>query len=43
MGAYAGRDLSESPVLTLLDLKLPKVAGPDRGAFAKTGAPGDCA
>ena len=26
-GAYAGRDTSEQPMLTLLDLKLPKVPG----------------
>ncbi|MGA2590881.1 MAG: response regulator [Bryobacteraceae bacterium] len=26
-GAYAGRDLSDLPVLTLLDLNLPKVSG----------------
>ena len=29
MGAYAGRDTSDSPTLTLLDLKLPKVSGLD--------------
>ncbi len=29
MGAYAGRDISEVPALTLLDLKLPKVSGLD--------------
>ena len=28
-GAYAGRDTSELPTLTLLDLKLPKVSGLD--------------
>jgi two-component system response regulator len=28
-GAYAGRDTSELPALTLLDLKLPKVSGLD--------------
>ncbi len=28
-GAYAGRDTSDSPTLTLLDLKLPKVSGLD--------------
>jgi len=28
-GAYAGRDISELPILTLLDLNLPKVAGLD--------------
>jgi len=26
-GAYAGRDLKEAPVVTLLDLKLPKIDG----------------
>ena len=29
MGAYAGRDTSDLPSLTLLDLKLPKVSGLD--------------
>lgn len=29
MGAYAGRDTSDLPALTLLDLKLPKVSGLD--------------
>ncbi|MGO8817434.1 MAG: response regulator [Terriglobia bacterium] len=29
MGSYAGRDTSELPTLTLLDLKLPKVSGLD--------------
>jgi len=29
MGAYAGRDTSDLPTLTLLDLKLPKVSGLD--------------
>jgi len=29
VGAYAGRDVSEFPALTLLDLKLPKVSGLD--------------
>ena len=28
-GAYAGRDTSDMPALTLLDLKLPKVSGLD--------------
>lgn len=28
-GAYAGRDPADIPMLTLLDLKLPKVSGPD--------------
>jgi two-component system response regulator len=28
-GAYAGRDISDFPTLTLLDLKLPKVSGLD--------------
>ena len=28
-GAYAGRDASDTPTLTLLDLKLPKVSGLD--------------
>ena len=28
-GAYAGRDISDLPTLTLLDLKLPKVSGLD--------------
>src|SRR5208282_6735168 len=28
-GAYAGRDASDFPALTLLDLKLPKVSGLD--------------
>ncbi len=28
-GAYAGRDTSDMPTLTLLDLKLPKVSGMD--------------
>ncbi len=28
-GAYAGRDTSDVPALTLLDLKLPKVSGLD--------------
>jgi two-component system, response regulator len=28
-GAYAGRDTSDVPILTLLDLKLPKVSGLD--------------
>ena len=28
-GAYAGRDTSEIPTLTLLDLKLPKISGLD--------------
>ena len=28
-GAYAGRDISDIPTLTLLDLKLPKVSGLD--------------
>jgi CheY-like chemotaxis protein len=29
MGTYAGRDTSDFPTLTLLDLKLPKVSGLD--------------
>jgi CheY-like chemotaxis protein len=29
VGAYAGRDTSDLPTLTLLDLKLPKVSGLD--------------
>lgn len=28
-GAYAGRDVSASPKVVLLDLKLPKVSGPE--------------
>jgi CheY-like chemotaxis protein len=28
-GAYAGRDISDFPALTLMDLKLPKVSGLD--------------